>query len=281
MADDRKIGKKLIGAAIFIVMEIAALSMLSHSGQLQEIWLSKAAHAVSAKVWGGCDRIRNYFLLNRQNELLAEENFRLSEELRKYRNLDNALVLKALADSLKFSDDFTYLPANIIKISRNKQHNYFIIDKGYEDGILPQSGVITSMGIIGIIDAVERHFSYGLSFMNTGLSISARLGEEGAVGPLAWDGITRNGAVLKELPLQYKFEKGDTVWTSGYSSLFPADIPLGVTGDSKIVNGAVNEIEVSLFQDYSTLKYVTVVSNSGKEEITYLENLENQEEDKP
>ena len=46
-----------------------------------------------------------------------------------------------------------------------------------------------------------------------------------------------------------------------------------------MVNGAVNEIEVDLFQNFSALRYVTVVSNSGREEIMYLENLENQEEE--
>ena len=115
--------------------------------------------------------------------------------------------------------------------------------------------------------------------MNTGISISARLGNEGAVGPLTWDGVSMDGAVLKEIPLQYKYAPGDTVWTSGYSSLFPPDIPLGIAGQSRVVNGAVNEIDVDLFQNYSALRYVTVVSNSGREEILYLENLENQEEE--
>lgn len=278
MAGDRKIGIKLIGAAIFIMMEIAALAMLKNNGALQNIWISKAAHSFSAKVWGGSEEIRRYFLLKKENRALAEENFRLAEELREYRLLENAALRQALTDSLTPSRDFSFIPADIVKVSRNKQHNYFIINKGYEDGVLPQSGVVTSSGIVGIIDAVERHYSYGLSFMNNGVSISARLGNEGAVGPLSWDGITKDGAVLKELPLQFKFEKGDTVWTSGYSSLFPADIPLGLTGSSKVVNGAVNEIEVTLFQDFSTLKYVTVVTNNGREEITYLEQLEGEEE---
>ena len=274
MADDRKIGRKLIGAAIFILMEIAALGMLRNTGELQSIWISKAAHGFSAKIWGGCDNIRRYFMLGKENDRLAEENFKLSEQLRVYKALQDSTTAKALSDGLVPSQDFSYIPASIMKISRNKQHNYFIINKGYEDGVTPQSGVITSSGIVGIIDAVEKNYSYGLSFMNSGLSISARLGSEGAVGPLAWDGVSKDEAILKELPLQYKFERGDTVWTSGYSSLFPADIPLGVTGESKVVNGAVNEINVKLFQDFSTLKFVTVVTNSGREEITYLENLE-------
>ena len=110
--------------------------------------------------------------------------------------------------------------------------------------------------------------------MNSGVSISARLGNEGAIGPLVWDGISSDGAILKEIPLQYKFAPGDTVWTSGFSSIFPADIPLGVAGESRIVNGAVNEIKVKLFQSFSALRFVTIAVNNGRDEILFLESLE-------
>ncbi|MBO4757669.1 MAG: rod shape-determining protein MreC [Bacteroidales bacterium] len=264
----------------FVLLEIAALSMLKHAGSLQDIWVSKASHRVMAWAWGGFDSIGHYFSLKTENENLAEENAMLAESLRRSQDrVRTAMENGLLTDTTIVFAGFDHIPASIVKISRNKQHNYFILNKGYEDGVQPQSGVVTTSGIVGIIDAVDKHYAYGLSFMNTGISISARLGNEGAVGPLTWDGVSMDGAVLKEIPLQYKYSPGDTVWTSGYSSLFPPDIPLGIAGSSKVVNGAVNEIEVDLFQNFSALRYVTVVSNSGREEIMYLENLESQEEE--
>ena len=282
MVDERKIWAKVIGTVIFVLMEIAALSMLRHSGSLQDIWISKASHRVMAWVWGGFDNIGHYFSLKTENQDLAEENAMLVEELRRSQDLvRKATENGLLTDTTMVFSGFEHVPASIVKISRNKQHNYFILNKGYEDGVRPQSGVITPSGIVGIVDAVDKHYSYGLSFMNTGISISARLGNEGAVGPLTWDGISMDGAVLKEIPLQYKYSPGDTVWTSGNSMLFPPDIPLGIAGQSKVVNGAVNEIQVDLFQNFAALRYVTIVSSAGREEIMYLENLENEgEEDK-
>ena len=275
MVDERKIWAKVIGTVIFILMELAALSMLKHSGSLQDIWISKASHRVMAWVWGGFDSVGHYFSLKTENENLARENAMLTEALRRSQDrVQTAMENGLLTDTTLIFSGYEHVPASIVKISRNKQHNYFILNKGYEDGVRPQSGVITSSGIVGIVDAVDKHYSYGMSFMNTGISISARLGNEGAVGPLTWDGITMDGAVLKEIPLQYKYSPGDTVWTSGNSMLFPPDIPLGIAGSSKVVNGAVNEIEVELFQSFAALRYVTVVSNSGREEIMYLENLE-------
>jgi len=67
------------------------------------------------------------------------------------------------------------------------------------------------------------------------------------------------------------FEPGDTVYTSGYSSIFPPDIPLGVTGKSRIVNGATYEIDITLFEDFGALRYVTIVENKGQEEMHKLE----------
>lgn len=278
MVDERKIWAKVIGTVIFILMEIAALSMLKHSGSLQDIWITKASHRVMALVWGGFDSVGHYFSLKTENENLARENAMLTEALRRSQDrVQTAMENGLLTDTTLIFSGYEHVPASIVKISRNKQHNYFILNKGYEDGVRPQSGVITSSGIVGIVDAVDKHYSYGMSFMNTGISISARLGNEGAVGPLTWDGLTMDGAVLKEIPLQYKYSPGDTVWTSGNSMLFPPDIPLGIAGSSKVVNGAVNEIEVELFQSFAALRYVTVVSNSGREEIMYLENLEEEQ----
>jgi len=275
MPRKRKVIQAIISAAIFIILEIAALNMLRHNSELQGIWISRICHTFMAKTWGGSENIKHYLSLNKENIRLAEENSRLNQLLKEYRDKENGIYCDSLSRSIDINGDFSCIPATIVKMSRNKQHNYFIINKGFEDGVRPQSGVITNSGVVGIIDAVDRNYSYGISFMNNDLNISSRIGTEGAVGPLSWDGRSSGKALLKEIPLQFKFSQGDTVWTSGYSAIFPPDIPIGITGDSKIVNGAVNEIEVDLFEDFTALRYVTIVENRGRDEIINLENLEN------
>lgn len=277
MSKERNITHKIISAAVFIILEIAAVAMLRNNGTLQSIWISRASHQFMAWTWGGSESVQDFFKLKKTNARLAEENARLLQELRQFRDMDNAEKEKTATDSLGFSSSFQMIPATIVKISRNKQHNYFIINKGYEDGVFPESGVITSNGVVGIIDAVDRHYSYGLSLMNTNLNVSARLGIDGAIGPMKWDGISSSRALLQEISIQNELTPGDTVWTSGFSSIFPAEIPLGITGESRVINGATYEIDVELFQDFNNLKYVTVAINSGREEILYLENLENNE----
>ena len=139
------------------------------------------------------------------------------------------------------------------------------------NGVDEKSGIITSCGAVGIIDAVGRHYSYALSFKNSGVSISARIGKEGSVGPMRWDGHSDRGAILSEIPHHITLTPGDTVYTSGYSTIFPPDIPLGTIGDARIVNGATYEIEVSLLEDFNSLRYVTIVSHIYSEELKRLE----------
>lgn len=262
----------IMNAAIFIILEVAALGMLKHSGTLQDLWISKGIHTVTAKVWGGLESVGYYFSLKKKNDVLAEENFRLSQEVRHYRMItgkDYAMDRITVPDT---TGDFRYLPATIVKLGNNSQHNYMIIGKGSEDGIVEDAGIITSKGALGIVDAVSRHYSYVISFWNSGISVSARIGRQGPVGPLSWDGRSSAGAILSEIPHHIEIEKGDTVFTSGYSSIFPPDIPLGVTGEWQVVNGATYRIRVHLFEDSAMLRYVTVVSNSGRKELEELEN---------
>ncbi len=250
--------------------------MLFNNGPLQNTWFSKGIHAISGTIWGGTQEVRHYFSLKKSNDSLALENHNLRVRLAELESM--------MEDSIEIfgngtADGFRYIPANIVKISNNTRHNYIIVGKGTEDGVVNGSGIITGKGAIGVIDAVGKNFSYARSFKNHEMSISARLGKEGAVGPMSWDGHSSNGAILKEIPHHVDFQPGDTVYTSGYSSIFPPDIPLGTAGNAQIVNGATYEIEISLFEDFGSLRYVTIVENLGRREIRYLEKEQTNPED--
>lgn len=266
-----KLIPRILTAALFILLEMAALRMLGRNATLQRLWIARGAHGFMGAVWGGTQGIKDYFSLRKTNEVVARENTRLMEENARMREILQQAKIDTIGMGTARSRGFRYINAEVIKLSRNKQHNYMILSKGYEDGIAEKSGVITRDGVIGIVDAVSAHYSYAFSFQNNDISISARLGEEGGTGLLVWDGRSSRGGILKEIPLQYKFSPGDTIYTSGHSLMFPPDIPLGIAGQAKIVNGATNEIQVTLFQDFTAIRYVTVVHNIAFDELEGLE----------
>ena len=265
----RKVLPRILNLAVFIVLEIASLHLITHNAQLQRIWVARAGHAFMGGVWGSTQALRSYFSLSSANKDLARDNMVLMEELTQAREQLQRLRVDTLA--MPQIAGFSFIPAEVVKISRNKQHNYIILNRGYEDGVQEKSGIITPKGVVGIVDAVSAHHCFAFSFQNEDISISARLGGEGGSGLLVWDGYSTNGALLKEIPLQFRYAPGDTVFTSGYSLLFPPEIPLGIAGDSRIVNGATNEIAISLFQDFRSLRYVTIVHNNSLDEIEQLE----------
>lgn len=260
---------KLIVAAVFILLEIAAVVMLRSSSVLQDIWINRFSHRTLAVLWGWTTNVRAYFSLVDENERLASENFALNEQLRAYQETERILEENSAVNDR--GGRFHYIPATVVKSSSNTMHNYIILNKGAEDGVNPYSGIITQKGVVGIVCAVDRHYSYGLTLMNNNVSVSARIGANGNVVPLVWDGRKMDGAYVKDLPLHEKVMPMDTVFTSGYSEFFPEGIPIGLTGASTVVDGASCRTEVLLFQDFSALKYVTIVENPDRAEIFFLE----------
>lgn len=245
------------------------MEIVTHHSMIQQSWVAKAGQFFKGHVWGGANRLKSYFSLSQMNDSLARENSILQGELLQAREMLRAVRLDTM--KLRQQEGFSSIHAEILKISRNKQHNYIVLNRGFEDGIMEKSGIITAKGVVGIVTSVSAHHAYAMSFQNNDISISARLGKEGGSGLLVWDGVSSNGAILKEIPLQYLYSPGDTVYTSGHSLLFPPDIPLGTAGQSKVRNGSTNEISIRLFQDFKELRYVTVVHNNSFEEIIEFE----------
>lgn len=263
----------LVSAATFILMEVAALALLHGTTTLQNIWINRAAHRTMAFLWGSGEAVRSQFRLDEMNQELQAENARLQERLRAYERRETEVGELEHA-AAREAASYRYTPATVVKMSRNRVHNYIILNKGSEDGVHPQSGIISDRGVVGVVTAVDRHYSYGLTLMNPDMSVGARLGRSEFVAPLSWDGRSSGRAILRDLPPHFAVSPGDTVRTSGFSTLFPPGIPIGVTGDSRLVDGSTRQVEVDLFQDFSSVRYVTVVENLERAEILALEAAE-------
>ena len=277
MARKSKTFSILVSAAIFITLEIAALAMLKRSSTLQNIWLNRASHRVTAMFWSNWDNARSYFSLVKTNKELLKRNELLNKELYRAKgriaDYEKVRTSQELRDTLarRYKGNFIYVPASIVKMSLHQARNHFIIDKGYEDGISPHSGVISDKGIVGIIYAVSRNYAYGLSLMNSNVVISSKIGKTSITAPMVWDGLHSDRAVISDIPPHREVAAGDTVLTSGYSAFFPEGIPVGLTEASKLVDGTNRHVEVKLFQDLKNLHYVTVTINRDLDEITELE----------
>jgi len=246
--------------------------MLKSSSTLENIWINRTSHRVLGLLWGGGESIRNHFSLKEQNDNLARQNFILSQQLREYQARDTSF--RPSSGGANIVGGFRYIPASVVKMSRNSSHNYVILDKGSLEGVVPHSGIITDKGVVGIINAVDRHFSYGITMMNNNISVSARMGRGGICGPLVWNGKRSNGGILRDIPLHQTITPGDTVFTSGFSSIFPPDIALGIIIGGRDYMGESANADVDLFQDFRAVRYVTIVENLSRGSVAELEKKE-------
>ncbi|RZL06800.1 MAG: rod shape-determining protein MreC, partial [Pedobacter sp.] len=94
------------------------------------------------------------------------------------------------------------------------------------------------------------------------------------LGSLVWgDGnFDFRSAYVKEIPNQNRVNRGDTVITSG-AGFFPKGILVGKVANASVATGDnYMSLLVSLFNDFSTLQYVYVITDKLASEQTILEN---------
>jgi len=262
---------RIAQAAIFVILEVAAFGILRGTGGVQDKWISRASHRTMGMLWGMGNDFSRYFSLREENKRLIEENFRLHTKLEAIGYRQTQAESDSRIEGLDSIGTFRFTSARVVKMSTNSQHNYIILDKGSEDGIVPNSGIISSDGVIGVVGAVGKHYCYGITLLNSGLSVSARLGKTGTVGPLRWNGWDTNKAELREIPLHIDVPNGEVVYTSGFSAIYPPDLQLGTVSGMKKNDGTSQIAVVDLFQDFTTLRNVLIVTNLAKKEIEELE----------
>ena len=260
---------------LFIALEAICIVMASNNGIVQQYKIVGKVRDIQSIFWEAGNNIKAYSKLKSVNTELAAQNMKLMEENMKLRQHifkmnGDSLTGMLLSQGVLSDTSFSYDWAKVIKNSLNTTHNYIVINKGRNHGITEDMGVVTPNGVVGIIRAVGKNHSYILSFLNQKQQISAKLGDNITFGPLSWDGNSIGYATLNEIPQHVPVSPGDTIYTSGYSSFFPPDIPIGIAESSKIVNGMHRAVKVKLLQDFRLLDYVIIVKNNHFKEIDSL-----------
>lgn len=162
--------------------------------------------------------------------------------------------------------------ANTIRNSFLLKKNYLTIDKGEDDGIKQDMGVISPKGIVGIIENTTGRFATVQSVLNTKSSLNAMVKKTGHFGSLKWDGQSLNIVQLVDIPNIAPVQKGDTIVTGGMSNIFPKGIYVGRIVDiakSQMDNSYI--IDVELFTDMSNIDFVYVIENKDAGEVNKLE----------
>ena len=224
-----------------------------------------SANWLSGTLYGASFSISSYFDLREENTKLLEENKRLRHLLF---NRKTPASVEIDTSSL----DYEVFTAQIIKNSYAEANNYLTINKGEEDSVLQDMGVITSRGILGIVEASSAHFASVQSVLNTKSNINAKIAGTDYFGSLTWNREDFRLVQLEDIPRLVPLKIGDTIVTGAMSSIFPENIPIGVIADFDLNESqSFYRVNVHLFNDMSNLKQVYVIRNRKRPEILELE----------
>lgn len=254
---------------LFLALEVISLILIVNYNNFQRVRFLNSSNQLSASVYEMSSNLTSYFQLKRINEELARENAELQTKLQKLQMLD----IFSHADTSVISDTtYQFIPARIINNSVNKQHNYVTLNKGLLDGIEQDMGIIGPDGVVGVVTNVSKHYSSGPSILNRRWRVSAKIKKNNYFGSLYWNGNDPQYARLNEIPFHVELAIGDTIVTSGYSSIFPEGILIGVIDEFNHDSGAnFYQINIRLSTNFKTISHVELVKNNFLEEQINLE----------
>ncbi|MDP2337950.1 MAG: rod shape-determining protein MreC [Bacteroidota bacterium] len=255
---------------MFLVLEAISLVLMISFNNYQRVTFFNSSNNIVGTVYEKFSNMDDYFSLGRTNARLAAENASLHKQLQS-RIMNQEKYPINRPDTVD-APAYIFTSAKVISNSVNKQFNYISLNKGSRQGIKPDMGIISPEGVVGVITNVSANYSTGLSLLNKRFSIPAKITKNNYFGALVWDGEHYNTADLKEIPFHIIVNVGDTVVTSGYSTIFPEGIMIGTIKKFDVESGTnFYNIKVELSTNFKTLKYVEVVQNTKHAELIKLQ----------
>lgn len=258
------------GLIAFLILQAISLSLVVRHNEEQEVIYKYNAERVTQFVYNKYDDLARFWKLSEIADSLARENIYLRDQLDRTRT--TLRVNRDTTLSVDSTQRFVLYAAEIISNSISLNNNYIRINKGQKNAILPGMGVLCKDGVAGIVTETTDHYAKVMSVLSRSFQLSATIRKSGYFGLMRWRGMNPKLMRLEDIPKHAPVKTGDTVVTSGYSTLFPGGIPLGVVKKHTIQPGDnFYTIEVELFADLANVRYVYVVQNLFREELEKLE----------
>ena len=259
---------------LFVILEIAALHFTFQSNTFHADFLFNTSKEYSGMWFEKRDEVTEYWKLKEKNEQLQQENARLLEL--KHNLYSNAKDTNRIKDVI--TDQFTFIPGKIINLTNQKNYNYITIDKGLNEGVEKNQGIVNPTGVVGIVTNVSSNYALGMSINNLNTQISVKHESSNALANLKWKGGGEHVHVVENLTRTARAQVGDTLITSGFSSIFPANIPVATISKVNSIKGSgFYLIEAKEIVDMRKLEYVYLIRRKDRQEIDSLQTLMDEE----
>ena len=273
---------------VYLILLIFSLTLVFNSNYFHKSKVLIFSNSIANYSTENFNYLNEYFELKKINSSLLEENLVLKNQLEK---INKNISLDSLTNI-----NFSYKNAKVISNNLSSFKNRLVINKGIKDGLKTEMGVISSDGIVGIIDNTTKRYSSIMSILNIEMKINAKVKRTEHFGTLEWDGFDTRHLTLNDISETAKIKVGDSIITGGMSLIFPEGINIGTVSkiisqnethsntkgraikisvrDDSVIDYDIREnylnIEVKLHNDMSNLNNVYIIESFNKKEFQKL-----------
>lgn len=262
---------------LFVILEIISVILISNNKGYQRSVLLSSTNSVTGWMYEVSSGFFEFFKLKNANANLAEENTALKNQVTFLENqlanyTDSVYIADWKTIKVEPNREYEYIPAKVIRNTTHLTQNYITLNKGANQGIKPDMGVVSDEGVVGIVQSVSSKFSKVIPILNPQTIINSKFKSSNYYGPVIWDGKDYRYAKLNDIARHVRFSLGDTLVTSGLVKTFPEGILIGTIDNYEIKESdAYYNIQVKLAVDFRMLTHVQVINYLNYEEQSKLE----------
>lgn len=173
---------------------------------------------------------KSYDELKKENEALTDANRELRARLVDYYNVkEENTRLWMFYDLKKEHEDYTLIPATVLRRDTNDEFGSFTIDKGTSSSVSVGDPVMGENGLIGWISEADVYTAKVVTILSPQTSIGAVDNATGDTGIITGSAkyADDNLTMFSKLNSENKIEEGDIITSSGASGIYPKGLPLG------------------------------------------------------
>lgn len=246
----------------FILLEILSIFLIVNYNNKQKDIFLYSSNLLVGKINEKRNNLVQYLNLEKSNERLKKDNALLIQNYFNSRYTSSSHTFEH--DTIV--DNYTLIPASICNKSITNRNNRFTLDKGENEGIKKGMGVLSAQGIIGVVRKVNSDYASVIPLNNSISRTSVMVKNKNYFGILQWKPYDYTKTILHSIPKHAKLEVGDSIITSGFSTIFPKGIFVGTIEEINLNKGSnYFEILIKLVNNLALEQDVYVIGNKKKE----------------
>ena len=178
-----------------------------------------------------------------------------------------------MKEPLKLQDtlnDYTLINATVIARNPDTWRDIVTINKGANDGLIPQMSVMSDNGLVGkVLDVNPTSARVALlsNNDNTLVRVAAMIqGEKESIyGTLTGYDHEKNILIMSQIQATQEIKVGDKVVTSGLGGVSPSSLYIGTVEEVAMDRfGLYKEVRIKPAADTNDVRYVTVVKRTSE-----------------